>query len=130
MTKAQLIDRLAKAGDVTKKQAQLILSTWSTVVSSVKKGDPVKIPDLGTFKKAQNKRGRAQPADGRGGEDPGAQEVRFTVAKSFKGGAGREEVSEHARATLSRRHRIARAVIRCGGAGSWVFHLGTDQGLQ
>jgi DNA-binding protein HU-beta len=56
MTKSQLVDRLAKAGDVSKKQAQaLIEGLVTTIVGAVKKGDPVKIPDLGTFKKVQSK---------------------------------------------------------------------------
>ncbi len=50
MTKSQLVERLAKAGGVTKKQAQALMDGLvSTVVGSVKKGEPVKIPDLGTF---------------------------------------------------------------------------------
>jgi DNA-binding protein HU-beta len=86
MTKSQLIERLAKAGDVTKKQAQAILDGLvSTVVSSVKKGDPVKIPDLGTFKKAQSKaRMGRNPQTGEPVKIPARKKVRFTVAKSFK----------------------------------------------
>ena len=86
MTKSQLIERLAKAGDVTKKQAQAILENLvTTVVSSVKKGDPVKIPDLGTFKKAQSKaRMGRNPQTGEPVKIPARKKVRFTVAKSFK----------------------------------------------
>ncbi|MBX3025734.1 HU family DNA-binding protein [bacterium] len=86
MTKSQLIERLAKAGDVTKKQAQQILEGLvSTVVSSVKKGDPVKIPDLGTFRKAQSKaRMGRNPQTGEPVKIPARKKVRFTVAKSFK----------------------------------------------
>jgi nucleoid DNA-binding protein len=86
MTKSQLVDRLAKAGDVSKKQAQaLIEGLVTTIVGSVKKGDPVKIPDLGTFKKVQSKaRMGRNPQTGEPVKIPARKKVRFTVAKSFK----------------------------------------------
>jgi DNA-binding protein HU-beta len=86
MTKSQLVDRLAKAGDVSKKQAQaLIEGLVTTIVGAVKKGDPVKIPDLGTFKKVQSKaRMGRNPQTGEPVKIPARKKVRFTVAKSFK----------------------------------------------
>ena len=51
MTKAQLVTKLAEAGDVSRKQADQILdSLIDTVVKSVKKGESVKIPGLGIFR--------------------------------------------------------------------------------
>lgn len=86
MTKSQLVDKLAKIGDVTKKQAQIIMEGLvDTIVASVKKGDPVKIPDLGTFRKVQSKaRMGRNPQTGEPVKIPARKKVRFTVAKSFK----------------------------------------------
>jgi len=86
MTKSQLVERLAKAGDVTKKQAQALMEGLvTTIVGSVKKGEPVKIPDLGTFKKAQSKaRVGRNPQTGEPVNIPARKKVRFSVAKSFK----------------------------------------------
>lgn len=86
MTKSQLVDRLAKAGGVTKKQALALMDGLvSTVVGSVKKGEPVKIPDLGTFKKVQSKaRMGRNPQTGEPVKIPARKKVRFSVSKSFK----------------------------------------------
>jgi DNA-binding protein HU-beta len=86
MTKAQLVERLAKTGGVTKREAGEVLNSLvSTIVSSVKKGDPVKIPDLGTFKKVHSKaRVGRNPQTGEEVKIPARKKVRFTVAKSFK----------------------------------------------
>jgi nucleoid DNA-binding protein len=86
MTKSQLVERLAKAGGVSKKQAQALMEGLvTTVVGSVKKGEPVKIPDLGTFKKVQSKaRMGRNPQTGEPVKIPARKKVRFTVAKSFK----------------------------------------------
>lgn len=94
MTKSQLVERLAKAGGVTKKQAQALMDGLvSTVVGSVKKGEPVKIPDLGTFRKVQSKaRMGRNPQTGEPVKIPARKKVRFSVSKSFKlqvlGGGG------------------------------------------
>jgi DNA-binding protein HU-beta len=86
MTKAQLVERLAKSAGLTKKEAQALLDGLvSTIVAAVKKGDPVKIPDLGTFKKVQSKaRMGRNPQTGEPVKIPARKKVRFTVAKSFK----------------------------------------------
>jgi DNA-binding protein HU-beta len=86
MTKSQLVEELSKVGDVTKKQAEQIMEGLvSTIVKSVKKGDPVKIPDLGTFRKVQSKaRMGRNPQTGEPVKIPARKKVRFSVAKSFK----------------------------------------------
>jgi nucleoid DNA-binding protein len=86
MTKSQLVERLAKAGGVSKKQATALMEGLvTTIVGSVKKGEPVKIPDLGTFKKVQSKaRMGRNPQTGEPVKIPARKKVRFTVAKSFK----------------------------------------------
>jgi len=86
MTKSQLVERLASAADVTKRQAQAMMEGLvTTIVSSVKKGDPVKIPDLGTFRKVQSKaRMGRNPQTGEPVKIPARKKVRFSVSKSFK----------------------------------------------
>ena len=86
MTKSQLVDKLAGAGGVTKKQAEAIMEGLvTTIVGSVKKGDPVKLPGLGTFRKVQSKaRMGRNPQTGEPVKIPARKKVRFSVAKSFK----------------------------------------------
>ena len=86
MTKSQLVERLAQAGGVSKKQTQAMMEGLvATIVGSVKKGDPVKIPDLGTFRKVHSKaRMGRNPQTGEPVKIPARKKVRFTVAKSFK----------------------------------------------
>lgn len=86
MTKSQLVEKLATVGGVTKKQAQGILDGLvAIIVGSVKKGDPVKLPGLGTFKKVQSKaRMGRNPQTGEPVKIPARKKARFTVAKSFK----------------------------------------------
>ena len=86
MTKSQLVQKLADAADVTKKQADTILmSLVDLTVSSVKKGDPVKIPGLGIFRKVQTKaRMGRNPQTGEAIKIPARKKVRFSVAKTFK----------------------------------------------
>ena len=86
MTKSQLVQKLADAADVTKKQADILLqSLVDLTVSSVKKGDPVKIPGLGIFRKVQTKaRMGRNPQTGDAIKIPARKKVRFSVAKTFK----------------------------------------------
>jgi DNA-binding protein HU-beta len=86
MTKSQLVQRLAEATDLSKKQADAVLQKLVDVtVSSVRKGDPVKIPGLGTFRKVQTKaRMGRNPQTGEQIKIPARKKVRFSVAKTFK----------------------------------------------
>ena len=86
MTKSQLVQKLAEAADVSKKQADAVLQTLVEVtVASVRKGDPVKIPGLGTFRKVQTKaRMGRNPQTGEQIKIPARKKVRFSVAKTFK----------------------------------------------
>src|SRR5262245_13984116 len=86
MTKAQLVTKLAEAGDVSRKQADQILdSLIDTVVKSVKKGESVKIPGLGIFRlrKMKARMGR-NPQTGEPIKIPARKKVGFSVAKTFK----------------------------------------------
>jgi DNA-binding protein HU-beta len=86
MTKSQLVQKLAEAAEVSKKQADSVLQILVDVtVGSVRKGDPVKIPGLGTFRKVQTKaRMGRNPQTGEAIKIPARKKVRFSVAKSFK----------------------------------------------
>ncbi len=86
MTKSQLVQKLAEGSELSKKQADAVLQTLvDTTVNSVKKGDPVKIPGLGTFRKVQTKaRMGRNPQTGEPIKIPARKKVRFSVAKTFK----------------------------------------------
>jgi DNA-binding protein HU-beta len=86
MTKSQLVLKLAEASQLSKKQADTVLQALVEItVSSVRKGDPVKIPGLGTFRKVQTKaRMGRNPQTGEAIKIPARKKARFTVAKTFK----------------------------------------------
>ena len=86
MTKSQLVLKLAEASELSKKQADAVLQALVEItVSSVRKGDPVKIPGLGTFRKVQTKaRMGRNPQTGEAIKIPARKKARFTVAKTFK----------------------------------------------
>ncbi|HEX7409728.1 MAG TPA: HU family DNA-binding protein [Candidatus Binatia bacterium] len=86
MTKSQLVQKLAETTDLSKKQADVVLQTLVEVtVGAVRKGDPVKIPGLGTFRKVQTKaRMGRNPQTGEQIKIPARKKVRFSVAKTFK----------------------------------------------
>jgi DNA-binding protein HU-beta len=86
MTKSQLVQKLAEASELSKKQADTVLQGLVEItVSSVRKGDPVKIPGLGTFRKVQTKaRMGRNPQTGEAIKIPARKKVRFSVAKTFK----------------------------------------------
>jgi nucleoid DNA-binding protein len=86
MTKSQLVQKLAEATELSKKQADAVLQKLVDVtVGSVRKGDPVKIPGLGTFRKVQTKaRMGRNPQTGEQIKIPARKKVRFSVAKTFK----------------------------------------------
>jgi DNA-binding protein HU-beta len=86
MTKTQLIGKLAEETDLSKKQVEAVLTTLvDTVRKSVKKGEPVKIPDLGGWRlRSMKARMGRNPQTGEPIKIPARKKVGFTVAKSFK----------------------------------------------
>lgn len=86
MTKSQLVQKLAEGSDINKKQADTVLQTLvNLTVNTVRKGEPVKIPGLGTFRKVQTKaRMGRNPQTGEAIKIPARRKVRFSVAKTFK----------------------------------------------
>lgn len=86
MTKSELLEKLATAADITKKQAdQVLVALVETAQRSVKKGEPVKIPGLGILRlrKMKARMGR-NPQTGEQIRIPARKKVGFTVSKSFK----------------------------------------------
>jgi DNA-binding protein HU-beta len=86
MTKSQLLQKLAETSGISKKQADAVLENLvGLTVSTVRKGDPVKIVGLGTFRKVQTKaRMGRNPQTGEPIKIPARKKVRFSVAKTFK----------------------------------------------
>ncbi|HYD48754.1 MAG TPA: HU family DNA-binding protein [Terriglobales bacterium] len=86
MTKSQLVQKLADGAEISKKQASAVLEELvATTIGTVKKGDPVKIPGLGIFRKVQTKARKGRnPQTGEEINIPARKKVRFTVSKTFK----------------------------------------------
>ena len=86
MTKTQLVGKLAEDSGISRKQAEAVLTSLvETVRKSVKKGEPVKIPDLGGWRlRSMKARMGRNPQTGEAIKIPARKKVGFTVAKSFK----------------------------------------------
>jgi DNA-binding protein HU-beta len=86
MTHSQFVAKLADKVGISKAQAGTFLNSMvEMITSAVKKGEPVKIPDLGGWKKRKSaaRMGR-NPQTGEAIQIPARVKVRFTVAKGFK----------------------------------------------
>jgi DNA-binding protein HU-beta len=87
MTKSQLVAKLADDGGMSRKQMDgLVNDLVQTIVTTVKKGESVKIPRLGIFRlrKMKARVGR-NPADRRRDQGfPRARRSASPVAKEFK----------------------------------------------
>jgi DNA-binding protein HU-beta len=86
MTKSELVARLAQSGGLSRRQAdELVNDLVDTIVTSVKRGESVKIPHLGIFRlrKMKPRIGR-NPQTGEEIKIPARRKVGFSVAKTFK----------------------------------------------
>jgi len=86
MTKSQLVAKLADDGGISRKQMDgLVNELVETIVTTVKKGESVKIPRLGIFRlrKMKARIGR-NPQTGEAIKIPARKKVGFSVAKTFK----------------------------------------------
>ncbi len=86
MTKSQFVSKLAEKSGLSKNQTGTFLDLMvTTITNAVKKGEPIKIPNLGGWKKRKSaaRMGR-NPQTGEPIQIPARVKVRFTVAKSFK----------------------------------------------
>ena len=86
MTKTQLVGKLAEDSGISRKQAEQVLGVLvDTVRKAIKKGDTVKIPDLGGWRlRSMKARMGRNPQTGEAIKIPARKKVGFTVAKSFK----------------------------------------------
>jgi DNA-binding protein HU-beta len=86
MTKSQFVAKLAETTGLSKKQTESVLNDMvNIIIGAVKKGDPVKIPNLGAWRKRKsNARMGRNPQTGEAIKIPARVKVRFSVAKSFK----------------------------------------------
>ncbi len=86
MTKTELIQALAEAATLEKKQAKAFLEALTAVVEkNIKKGGEVPLKGLGKFRVVKRKaRMGRNPATGEAIKIPAKTVVKFTVTKSLK----------------------------------------------
>jgi len=86
MTKADLVETIAKQVETTKAAAEKMLNTvFDTIVDVLKKGGDVKIPGFGKFL-VQNKKARTSrnPKTGEAIQVPAKKAPKFRPAKELK----------------------------------------------
>jgi DNA-binding protein HU-beta len=86
MTKAELITKVAKNLEITKKSANAALdSTLASIMEAVRAGETVTFIGFGSFKMVERaaREGR-NPATGKKLKIPAKKAVRFTAGKAFK----------------------------------------------
>ena len=84
MNKTDLIDAIASAAELNKKQAKAALeATLAAITGSLKKGEPVQLIGFGTFK--VNKRAARTGRNPKTGEE---LQIKATKVPSFKAGKG------------------------------------------
>ncbi|MCD6414719.1 MAG: HU family DNA-binding protein [Candidatus Diapherotrites archaeon] len=86
MNKGELIERIAREQKITKKKAaEVVDSVLSTIVSSVKKGDEVRLVGFGTFYRAKrNARTGVNPQTGARMKIPAKKVPKFRAGAAFK----------------------------------------------
>lgn len=86
MSKADLITAIANDTGVTKRNIELVIkSLTSNIISAVKDGEKVLIPDLGSFKSVERAERKVRnPRTGESMTAPACKVAKFTVAKTFK----------------------------------------------
>lgn len=86
MNKAELVEQLATAHSLTKAESGRILQTLlDTIVTSVRKGDPVVLPGFGSFKlHARAARNGVNPSTGAKIKIAAAKLPKFTPGTTFK----------------------------------------------
>ncbi|PWU15384.1 MAG: DNA-binding protein [Bdellovibrio sp.] len=86
MNKAQLVEKIAQAANVTKSQSELLLdATLEVIQKTVAKGEDVKLVGFGTFSPSlrKSRKGR-NPKTGEPVEIPAGKVPRFKPGKDFK----------------------------------------------
>jgi len=76
MTKAELVDQVAKAADLTKKHSEIIVNTlFDSIVKALGKGDKIELRGFGSF--------RVRTRDARVGRNPKTGEIVHVPAKKI-----------------------------------------------
>ena len=86
MTKAEIIDAVAKSADISKKAAgEAVNTVFGSISNCLVKGDKITIPGFGTFKTSQRaaRTGR-NPQTGAEMQIAASTVVRFTAGKALK----------------------------------------------
>jgi DNA-binding protein HU-beta len=86
MTKSQFVTKLADKTGLSKKEVDNLINEMVILITtSVKKGEAIKVPNLGSWRKRRTsaRMGR-NPQTGEAIKIPARTKVRFTVAKGFK----------------------------------------------
>ena len=86
MNKQELIDKVAKKAEITKKDARAVLdATISAIMEAVKKGDKVTLVGFGTFSQVKRAaRNGRNPATGKPLKIAARKAPKFTAGKNFK----------------------------------------------
>lgn len=86
MTKAELIDKMAAAGDISKAAAGKALDgAVEAITKAVKKGDKVTLVGFGTFSQSKRKARKGRnPRTGETIKIAAAKLPKFTAGKAFK----------------------------------------------
>ena len=86
MTKAEIITEVANGAEVTKKEAERVISAFiEAIKQGVKSGEKIQFVGFGTFemKERAARQGR-NPQTGKTIEIPASKSVGFKVGKAFK----------------------------------------------
>lgn len=86
MTKAELVTNIAQQAGISKKAAGMALDAIVVAIQDVlKKGDRIRIADLGSFSVVQRKaRQGVNPRTGKPIKIPSTKAPKFTAAKALK----------------------------------------------
>ena len=86
MTKAELVAHIAEEAGISKKAAGIALNSVVSAVHSVlKKGDKIRIADLGSFTVVKRKARRGvNPRSGKAIKIPATKAPKFAAAKALK----------------------------------------------
>lgn len=86
MNKAQLVEKVAHAANMTKCQSELLIdATLQIIQKTVAKGEEVKLVGFGTFSRSTRKSRKGRnPKTGEPVDIPGGKVPRFKPGKDFK----------------------------------------------
>jgi integration host factor subunit beta len=86
MTKAELVDEVAKVSNLTQKETELIVNTiFDGITDALRKGEKVELRGFGSFRvRRRNPRRGRNPKTGIGVDVPGKRVPFFKVVKAIR----------------------------------------------